>query len=85
MNDILFIEVFDLEEREQQASILVKQTGTINIIDGSSSRPKNSFCLTLFISCPRSDDNKNYVIQKKATEWYFPVWTMDELATCRKA
>jgi hypothetical protein len=40
-------------------------------------------CIALFISSPRSKHYKEFVKQKMAKEWYFPVWTWEELQVCQ--
>jgi hypothetical protein len=82
------ITCFDLENSTAvalgllQARPLVFQKDTLYIIDGPSN-PLSSACITLYISSPRSDQYKSFVKQEGATEWYFPVWTIDELQTCQ--
>jgi hypothetical protein len=51
---------------------------------GSKGRttPSSSICIALFISSPRSEQYKEFVKQKMAKEWYFPVWTLAELRAC---
>jgi hypothetical protein len=41
-----------------------------------------SSCIALFISSPRFAQYKGFVKQKMAEEWFFPVWTLEELKTC---
>ena len=56
---------------------------TLYVIDGQHSTPIPSSCITLLITSPRSKDYKDFVKQKQAIEWYFPVWTLEELNACR--
>eukprot|EP00158_Paraphelidium_tribonemae_P009932 Partr_v1_DN29002_c1_g4_i6_m58976 putative crinkler (CRN) family protein len=57
---------------------------TLYVADGRDSCFRMSSCVTLFISSPRSDHFKDYVKQLKATVWYFPIWTLEELSACRQ-
>ncbi|KAJ8330811.1 squalene synthetase-like protein [Batrachochytrium dendrobatidis] len=36
------------------------------------------------MSSPQSERYKEFVKQKMARQWYFPVWTLDELQACRR-
>ncbi|OAJ36810.1 hypothetical protein, variant 4 [Batrachochytrium dendrobatidis JEL423] len=80
---------FDLQQQlvtrttEFDAEELVWKQDTFYVIDGRTSEPLASSCIVLFISSPRSEWYKEFVKQKMAKEWYFPVWTLDELQTCR--
>ena len=65
-----------------EAEGLVREQGTFYIVDGQST-PMPSSCITLFISSPRSQQYKEFVKQKMAKEWYFPVWTLEELQSCQ--
>ncbi|KAI3630238.1 hypothetical protein MIR68_011673 [Amoeboaphelidium protococcarum] len=61
-----------------------KRKDTFYVVDGRYTYPLPSSCTTLFISSPRSDHFKDFVKPQKATVWYFPVWTLEELSTCRQ-
>jgi hypothetical protein len=80
---------FDLQQRtvslstKLNAEVLVLKADTFYIIDGQTT-PMASSCITLFISSPRSQHYKEFVKQKMAKEWYFPVWTLDELLACQR-
>jgi hypothetical protein len=67
-----------------EAEGLVRQQDTFYIIDGRTSEPLDSSCVVLFISSPRSEWYKEFVKQKMAKEWYFPVWTLAELRSCQR-
>jgi hypothetical protein len=81
---------FDLQQQivtrttQFEAEGLVREKDTFYVIDGKTSEPLASSCVVLFISSPRSDWYKTFVKQKMAKEWYFPVWTLDELQTCQR-
>ncbi|OAJ42059.1 hypothetical protein BDEG_25563 [Batrachochytrium dendrobatidis JEL423] len=64
------------------ANIVWKQD-TLYIVDGHTI-PRSSCCIVLFMSSPQSEGYKEFVKQKMAREWDFPVWTLDELQTCRR-
>lgn len=66
------------------AEMFLQKSDTLYIIDGGTSEPQLSKCTTLFISSPSSKSYKEFVKQKSALEWFFPVWTLDELKTCRR-
>jgi hypothetical protein len=66
-----------------EATMLIQHSRTLYIIDGPNSTPLVQPCVALFISSPRSEDFKEYVKQRKATQWYFPTWSSQELADCR--
>ncbi|KAJ3085699.1 hypothetical protein HK100_008955 [Physocladia obscura] len=66
-----------------EAERLVREAETFYIIDGRDSPPLPSSCVVLFIALPRSDTYKEFVKQKMASEWFFPVWTLQELKICR--
>jgi len=84
-------ECFDLEEHDVveldylEPAVLVRDKDTFYVVDGRYSYPLSASCITLFISSPRSDHFKDYVKQQKATVWYFPVWTLEELSICRRS
>ena len=61
---------------------LIREEESFYVVDGRDSDPSPSSCVTLFISSPRSDPFKHFVKQQKATVWYFPVWTLEELSIC---
>jgi hypothetical protein len=67
---------------QNEAAILVREKSTFYVIDGHVSIPLLGSCVSLFISSPRSDNYKDFVKQKVAKQWYFPVWTLEELQTC---
>ncbi|KAJ3248153.1 hypothetical protein HDU77_008236 [Chytriomyces hyalinus] len=68
------------------ADEIVREPGTFYIIDGCYSQPAlSSSCVTLFIGSPQSDHYKHFVKQRKAFEWYFPTWALDELKSCRNS
>jgi hypothetical protein len=71
-----------VELEHLEAKVLVRQQDTLYIIDGQTT-PMSSSCITLFISSPRSQHYKEFVKQKMAKEWYFPVWTLEELQSCQ--
>ena len=79
---------FDLQQQtvalttKIEAEVLVLKADTFYVIDGQTT-PLPSTCIALFISSPRSAQYKEFVKQKMAKEWYFPVWTLDELKTCQ--
>ncbi|KAJ3316509.1 hypothetical protein HDV06_003316, partial [Boothiomyces sp. JEL0866] len=72
-----------VELEHLEAKALVRQQDTFYIIDGQTT-PMSSSCISLFISSPRSKQYKEFVKQKMAKEWYFPVWTLEELQTCQR-
>ena len=82
-------ECFDLQQQivtrttKFDAEELVREQDTFYVIDGRTSDPLASSCIVLFISSPRSELYKDYVKQKKAKEWYFPVWNREELDACQ--
>ncbi|KAF0727977.1 hypothetical protein Ae201684P_009436 [Aphanomyces euteiches] len=82
--------IFDLEVCSvcgvERADIrnLVQDPGTLYIIDGKDSVPVPSLCVVLFIASPRSVQYQEFVKQKKAQEWFLPVWTLNELYECRQ-
>ncbi len=84
------IECFDLQQQlvteitKFEAVRLVREQDTLYVIDGRTSEPLNSSCITLFISSPRSESYKAFVKQRMAKEWLFPVWTLAELQTCQR-
>jgi hypothetical protein len=63
---------------------LVRQKDTFYVIDGQKSVPLDSSCIVLFISSPQSEWYKEFVKQKMAIKWFFPVWTLAELQTCQR-
>jgi hypothetical protein len=65
-----------------EAEGLVREQDTFYIVDGQTT-PMPSSCIALFISSPRSQQYKEFVKQKMAKEWYFPVWTLEELQSCQ--
>ena len=79
---------YDLQQRtvslttKLEAEVLVLKADTFYIIDGRTV-PMPSSCITLFISSPRSEHYKDFVKEKMAKEWYFPVWTLEELKSCQ--
>jgi DNA replication protein DnaC len=81
---------FDLQQqivtiiRSFDALELVRQEDTFYVIDGQTSVPLASSCVVLFISSPHSEWYKEFVKQKMATKWFFPVWTLAELQTCQR-
>ncbi len=83
-------ECFDLQQQlvtkttKLDAEGLVREQDTFYVIDGRTSEPLLSSCVVLFISSPRSKWYKEFVRQKMAKEWYFPVWTLAELQTCQR-
>ena len=82
-------ECFDLQQQlvtrttKLDAEGLVRQQDTFYVIDGQTT-PMPSSCIVLFISSPRSGQYKEFVKQKSAKEWYFPVWTLEELRACQR-
>jgi len=83
-------ECFDLQQQivtktsKFDAESLVREQDTFYVIDGRTSEPLLSSCVVLFILSPRSEWYKEFVKQKMAKEWYFPVWTLAELQTCQR-
>ncbi|KAK5671560.1 squalene synthetase-like protein [Batrachochytrium dendrobatidis] len=79
---------FDLQQQLvtelglEVANIVWKQD-TLYIVDGHTT-PMPSCCIVLFMSSPRSEGYKEFVKQKMARQWDFPVWTLDELQACRR-
>ncbi|EGF79004.1 hypothetical protein BATDEDRAFT_26152 [Batrachochytrium dendrobatidis JAM81] len=79
---------FDLQQQLvtelglEVANIVWKQD-TLYIVDGHMTA-MSSCCIVLFMSSPQSEGYKEFVKQKMAREWYFPVWTLNELQTCRR-
>ena len=71
-----------VELEHLEAKALVRQQDTLYIIDGQTT-PMSSSCIALFISSPRSQQYKEFVKQKMAKQWYFPVWTLEELQSCQ--
>ncbi|CAK4611648.1 unnamed protein product [Aphanomyces euteiches] len=84
--------LFDMEEYSVRliasaaVPILLDDLSTLSlyVIDGQDSTPLNSTCVTLFIASPQSSTYQHYERHKNAVEWFFPVWTLDELHQCRK-
>jgi hypothetical protein len=83
---------FDLEKQVVMGpedfrgfAVLIRNEESFYVVDGSDSNPLPSSCVTLFISSPRSDPFKHFAKQQKATVWYFPVWTLEELLICRRS
>jgi hypothetical protein len=80
---------FDLQQQlvtevsKLNVANIVRQQDTFYVIDGQKSYPVSSSCIVLFISSPRSEMYKSFVKQRRAKQWYFPVWTLDELQTCQ--
>ncbi|OAJ41550.1 hypothetical protein BDEG_25127 [Batrachochytrium dendrobatidis JEL423] len=79
---------FDLQQQlvtelELEVANIVWKQDTFYVIDGHTT-PMPSSCIVLFMSSPQSEGYKEFVKQKMAREWYFPVWTLDELQTCRR-
>jgi hypothetical protein len=78
---------FDLEQQtvsiitKLEAEVLVRETDSLYIVDGRTISVQPA-CISLYIASPRSDFYKDFVKQKTATEWYFPVWTREELQSC---
>ncbi|OAJ39250.1 hypothetical protein BDEG_23112 [Batrachochytrium dendrobatidis JEL423] len=80
---------FDLQQQlvtelGVDAEELVWKQDTFYVIDGRTSEPLISSCIVLFMSSPRSEWYKEFVKQKMAKEWDFPVWTLNELQACRR-
>ena len=81
---------FDLKQQlvtelsKLEAALVVREQDTFYVIDGRTSEPLISSCIVLFISSPRSGSYKEFVKQKMAKEWFFPVWTLAELQTCQR-
>ncbi|KAI8891502.1 hypothetical protein BC833DRAFT_613757, partial [Globomyces pollinis-pini] len=81
---------FDLQQQlvtiatKSDAERLVEEQDTFYVIDGQTSEPLAPFCVVLFISSPHSERYKRFVKQKKAKQWFFPVWTLAELQTCQR-
>ena len=84
-------ECFDLEKLivlsidNREAKMLSRLPGTLYIPDGRKSGDLVLSCYVLFISSPRPDNYNDFVKMKSAEEWYFPVWTWDEIQQCRIA
>ncbi|KAG9416836.1 hypothetical protein AC1031_001228 [Aphanomyces cochlioides] len=87
----LEFEMFDLEnfivfaEESFGLQNLLDDRDTFYIIDGMKSVPVSSSCSVLYIACPQSKEYKEFVKQRKAKEWFMPVWTLSELDACRKS
>jgi hypothetical protein len=81
---------FDLQQQivtkitRLHALKLVRQKDTFYVIDGQKSVPLYSCCIVMFISSPHSEWYKEFVKQKMAIKWFFPVWTLAELQTCQR-
>ena len=81
-------ECFDLKQiivtriEKLEAEGLVREQDSFYVVDGQTT-PMPSSCIVLFISSPRCEQYKQFVKQKMAYDWYFPVWTFDELQTCQ--
>lgn len=75
------VSVFSYESFDQN---ILENLETVYIVDGSNSNPIASACVTLFISSPRSKYCKNFVTHTSAEEWFFPVWSEDEINLCHK-
>lgn len=67
-----------------EAAVVVREQDTFYVIDGRPSEPLLSSCVALFISSPRSEWYKEFVKQKMAKDWYFPVWTLAQLQACQR-
>jgi hypothetical protein len=81
--DLKNFTVTDITQHESTSHI--RENDTLYIIDGQKSTPLLvCACTTIFISSPRSDDYKSYLKQKKAKEWCFPTWAIDELLSCKQ-
>ena len=83
-------ECFDLEKcvvtriTQFDAEGFVREPISFYVVDGRDASPlSSSSCVCLFLSSPRSENFKDYVKQRKAQVWYFPIWTYEELETCR--
>jgi hypothetical protein len=82
--------LFDLQDlnvidiTQNVATKYVTQSDTLYMIDGHSSVPLMSSCISIFLSSPISADYKDYVKQTKARVWCMPVWSFEELDTCRR-
>jgi hypothetical protein len=68
----------------ERASEIARLPDTFYIMDGKNADPVHSDCLTLFFSSPRSDTFKDWHSHAKITPLYFPVWSLDELQSCRE-
>ena len=75
--------VTNLAPTQDEADKFLFQTDTLYILDGKTNYYPSS-CIALFIASPRSDHFQHFVNQTKAMSWYFPVWTLNELVTCRQ-
>ena len=76
--------VSDLPIGTSEAATFVRRPETFYVVDGRHASPLLSSCVCLFLSSPRAEHFKGYVKQRKATVWYFPIWTYEELETCRQ-
>ncbi|KAM6496299.1 hypothetical protein JOM56_009005 [Amanita muscaria] len=57
---------------------------TFYILDGCDADAVTAECLTLFISSPRSNTFKDWYVHAMITPKYFPVWSLEELQSCRE-
>jgi hypothetical protein len=64
-----------------QTGLFIKSIPHTNALTCSS---KLSPGIVLFISSPHSEWYKDFVKQKMAIKWFFPVWTLAELQTCQR-
>jgi hypothetical protein len=74
--------VFDVDR--PTAYQFARDSNTFYILDGPDADPVTSMCLTLFISSPRSERFKDWHYHAQITPSYFPVWSLDELHSCRE-
>ncbi|KAJ3222886.1 hypothetical protein HDU81_009545 [Chytriomyces hyalinus] len=75
--------VFELSR--SQVKKLIHQSDTLYIINGRNSPAIPSSCVTLFIASPRSEEYLEFIKLGRLLEWYFPVWTKNELTACRES
>ncbi|KAJ3235473.1 hypothetical protein HDU81_000416 [Chytriomyces hyalinus] len=73
------------EVTKSEAKHLVRHTETLYIINGHHSLALPSSCVTLFIASPGSEEFYQFRKHIRSLEWCFPVWTEDELISCRQS
>jgi hypothetical protein len=66
-----------------RATTIAQSHDTFYILDGYNADPVSSECLTLFISSPCSSHFEHWCYEAQITPLFFPVWSLDELQSCR--
>lgn len=80
---------FDLQTKlvlgisDWDASHCVEQPDTLYVLDGQAI-PMASSCIALYIASSLPAEYTRFCEKRMAEEWYFPVWTLEELQTCRR-